>query len=109
MATTTRATPAACKASVQGGVRPWWQQGSSVTTAVPTPGAAAGLAQGMHLGMGGAGPLMEPFTHQLAAGIEHHAAHQGVGAGAACSQGGQLQGPLHPRPPGGAHEPMCWA
>ena len=30
-ATTTRATPAAISASVQGGVRPQWQQGSSVT------------------------------------------------------------------------------
>lgn len=28
---TTRATFAAMRASVQGGVRPWWQQGSSVT------------------------------------------------------------------------------
>jgi hypothetical protein len=31
---TTRATPAATSASVHGGVRPWWAQGSSVTTAV---------------------------------------------------------------------------
>ncbi|MDQ1079795.1 hypothetical protein QE401_002321 [Pseudoroseomonas cervicalis] len=31
IATTTRATPAAISASVQGGVRPQWQQGSSVT------------------------------------------------------------------------------
>ena len=31
MAATTRATPAASKARVQGGVLPWWQQGSNVT------------------------------------------------------------------------------
>jgi len=31
MATTTRAMPAASSASQQGGVRPWWEQGSSVT------------------------------------------------------------------------------
>ncbi len=30
-AVTTRATPAATSASEQGGVRPWWAQGSSVT------------------------------------------------------------------------------
>ena len=35
MATTTRRIPAASSASLQGGVRPWWQQGSRVTTAVP--------------------------------------------------------------------------
>ena len=29
--TTTRATPAATTASAQGGVRPWWEHGSSVT------------------------------------------------------------------------------
>lgn len=34
IATTTRATPARIRASLQG-VRPWWQQGSSVTTTVP--------------------------------------------------------------------------
>ena len=33
-ATTTRAIPAATIASVQGGVRPWWQQGSSDTYSV---------------------------------------------------------------------------
>ena len=31
IAQTTRATPAATSASAQGGVRPWWLQGSSVT------------------------------------------------------------------------------
>ena len=31
---TTRAMPASIKASAQGGVRPWCEQGSSVTTAV---------------------------------------------------------------------------
>ena len=31
IAATTRATPASISASAQGGVRPWWLQGSSVT------------------------------------------------------------------------------
>ena len=31
MAATTRLTPAATSASAQGGVRPWWLQGSRVT------------------------------------------------------------------------------
>ena len=31
MARTTRAIPAPINDSVQGGVRPWWQQGSKVT------------------------------------------------------------------------------
>ena len=35
MAITTCWRPAAITASLQGGVRPWWQQGSSVTTKVP--------------------------------------------------------------------------
>ena len=35
MASTTRAMPAAITAWLHGGVRPWWQQGSSVTTSVP--------------------------------------------------------------------------
>ena len=44
-ATTTRTTPAASSASAQGGVRPWWEQGSRVTQAVApavsTPDSAA--------------------------------------------------------------------
>ncbi|MNP61140.1 hypothetical protein D3C76_1562940 [compost metagenome] len=31
MAATTRVTPALISASAQGGVRPWWEQGSRVT------------------------------------------------------------------------------
>src|SRR6056297_1683619 len=42
-AITTRAIPAANNASVHGGVRPWWAQGSRVTTAV-APWAAAPAA-----------------------------------------------------------------
>ena len=33
------------------------------------------LAQGEHLGVGGAGPGVEALPHQLAVGIEHDAAH----------------------------------
>ena len=42
--TTTRATPAATSARLQGGVRPWWLQGSSVTYAV-APAAACPAAR----------------------------------------------------------------
>ena len=35
VATTTRDRPAAISASAQGGVRPWWAQGSKLTQAVP--------------------------------------------------------------------------
>ena len=44
-------------------------------------GSFPGLAQGMHFGMRAAGAGVEAFPHQLALGIEHHAAHQGIGAG----------------------------
>jgi len=44
-ATSTRASPTSMSASQHGGVRPWWLQGSSVTTALPprrsAPAAAA--------------------------------------------------------------------
>ena len=59
-------------------------------------GPRAGPAQGHHLGVGLAGAAMEAFPDQLTIGIEHDAAHQGVGTGLALSQGSQGQGPAHP-------------
>ena len=43
-ATTTREIPAAAIASVQGGVRPWWQQGSSDTYIVDPAGSSSHAA-----------------------------------------------------------------
>jgi hypothetical protein len=48
IATTTRLTPAAITASVQGGVRPWWQQGSSVTTRVPPRARSPAWAEDLY-------------------------------------------------------------
>ena len=45
MPTTTRATPASISASAQGGVRPWWEQGSSVVTTVAPPGLVPAAAR----------------------------------------------------------------
>jgi hypothetical protein len=69
-------------------------------------GPRTGASQGMHLSVGCTGPLVKPLAHRSSLGIEHHAAHQGIRAGAACAEAGQLQGPLHPGPPGIAHPPI---
>ena len=51
IATCTSRTPAAISASVQGGVRPWWACGSSVTYAVAPRAASPAAAQRHHLGV----------------------------------------------------------
>ena len=66
-----------------------------------TPGPHSRLPQGAHLRVRLPGPGMEAFPHQRPRRVQHHGAHQGVGAGAALAQAGQLQGPLHPEAPGG--------
>ena len=45
--TTTRAMPASRMASVQGGWRPWWQQGSSVTYIVAPAGDSVQCARAL--------------------------------------------------------------
>ena len=74
----TRRTPAARTAWVQGGVRPWWLQGSKVTYKSAAPGRLSGGGQGLHLGMGRPGPAVVTPAHHLAV-FDHHRAHHGVG------------------------------
>ena len=50
-ATTTRLMPALTIASVQGGVRPWWQQGSSVTYIVAPDRVGRARSERRHLGV----------------------------------------------------------
>ncbi len=65
------ATPAAISASAHGGVRPWCEQGSSVTYAVAPRAADAGLPQRKDLGVRLARALVEPLAHHLAPAHEH--------------------------------------
>ena len=68
-------------------------------------GPRAGLAQGVDLRVGGAGLAVKALADQGAGAIQNEAAHQRVGARASGPEGGQLQGPLHPGPPGAAAHP----
>ena len=77
-ATTTRATPAAISASAQGGVRPWWEHGSSVVYAVAPRARAPAAARACDLGVRGPGTLVEAVPATTAVGVDHDAADPGV-------------------------------
>src|SRR3990167_4567583 len=84
VATTTLPTPAAIRASQQGGVRPWWEQGSRITyTVAPRTDSPSGLriAQGHHLGVRPPGVLGVAFTDDAVAGPNDDAADGGAGVG----------------------------
>ena len=86
---TTRATPAATRASAQGGVRPWWEQGSRVHTTVAPRAASPAAARAIASACGRPGPSCQPSAtvRPLA---QHHRAHQRVRAHAAAAALGQL-------------------
>ena len=97
---TTRATPAATRASAQGGVRPWWEQGSRVQTTVAPRAASPAAARAIASACGRPGPSCQPSaTISLVA--QHHRAHQRVGAHAAAAVLGQLARPRQGGPLGG--------
>src|SRR5271167_2379037 len=60
MPTTTRATPAAMMASLQGGVRPWWTQGSRVTYNVAPLAASPAAAKALTSACGPPGAAVAP-------------------------------------------------
>ena len=79
IAATTRRTPDRSTASVQGGVFPQWQHGSSVTTSVP-PRAAHRPAQRVHLGVRPAEPLVPALADELPCGSRTTAPTIGFGS-----------------------------
>ena len=82
-AMTTRAMPASIKASAQGGVRPWCEQGSSVTTrSAALDGCATRLCvpQSHDLGMRPARLLRETFADHLTVAVQQAAAHARLGS-----------------------------
>ena len=90
-ATTTRAIPASRIASVHGGVRPWWQHGSSDTYSVaPVEVAPVGGADRLHLGVRPAAAarwIALPEDLVLAA---DHRAHQRIRADLSATTAGQV-------------------
>ena len=63
-------------------------------------GGVTSLGQGDGFSVGLTGTGMESLTDQATVGIEHHRTHQGIGAGAAFRERGQLKRPTHPSQPG---------
>ena len=86
IAITTRPTPAAISASAQGGVRPWCEQGSSVTTTVaPRTSAprAAASRSAITSACGAAGLLGVAAADDAAVAVDDDAADARVGVGQA--------------------------
>ena len=92
--TTTRAMPASRMASVQGGWRPWWQQGSRVTYMVAPGGGDGAVGQRLPLGVEAAAPPVPALADDLAV-LDDHSPHHGVGAGPPRTPPGQIQGQAH--------------
>ena len=97
--TTTRATPAATMASVQGGVRPWWAQGSSVAYSVAPRAASPAAVNAATSACGPPGGAVAPskvVPAAAAVGRRHdHTAHPGIGCGAGTDRCGQRHRPAH--------------
>ena len=77
-------------------------------------GGVTGLGQGNGFSVGLTGTGMKPLTNQAPFGIEHHRTHEGIGAGMAFGEGGELKRPAHPGQPGllraadGTHQLSGW-
>ena len=77
-------------ASVHGGVRPWWQQGSSETYRVaPAEVAVTGGADRLDLGVGRAQLAVKALADRPLA-VGDHGSHQRVGADPAAALLGDL-------------------
>ncbi len=95
--TTTRAIPAAVTVSTHGGVRPWWEHGSRVTTSVPSRASIPAPASARTSAWGRPGRFMGGDGDQAPTGREDHGADPRVGMGT--EPGGGLHGALHrPQP-----------
>ncbi len=94
---TTRATPAATNASAQGGVRPVWLQGSSVTYA-QAPRACAPAARSARISACGSPARCMPTLAHHAPGIGQHASDPRIRIGGVQTARSQLQRPQHMHP-----------
>ena len=93
-AMTTRLIPASTRLCRQGGVRPWWLQGSRVTTAVASA-ASGGRGESLSFGVRFAFALVVSLADDPVLGIEQHAADRRVRARRAKAGGGQCDGASH--------------
>ena len=81
-------------ASVQGGWRPWWQQGSRVTYSVAPAGSSVQLCRAWRSAWSPPHRACQPWP-MIAPVLDEHGAHQWIGAGPAHAPLRQLHGQAH--------------
>ena len=97
LATTTRRTPARITASVQGGVLPWWQHGSSVTYSVAPAACSPAARRASISACGPPNRACHPSPTTCAPAGDHAADHR-VRFDTTRTAARQLQRPLHVPP-----------